>query len=492
MAINKVEYIKDSKFPNFAIAGDEKTITLSTAKTIDEDVQDGNTAKLTSRQQKYLNFNLSKIEETTTYETEPGDETLPPPEEGDESDPEKQALTDNIGGSTNVNGINPANAMFGTALLQSTAILTSIINPVTPTAPLGTAALAAGTLGVAGAAAFDMSFIERMSDMQDASALLTTVDEYSVLLDEDLKTMQNVIENVEEGAKSAEGTEDTTENNTQNIEEELATLKEQLEQAKAEGDEEKVAEITAQIEQLTASAQNNMKNSPEQIIVNNEIAHEMFETTTSVAEFLKDGAAFGTIGSVNTAALAGASALSFVFSGKATAISAYWATLAAAWETSIITASLAPIATVKSGEAAVTATYGAVAGGLFASASVIMAGKTAAEYVAGSKGDELKTSLKEFNETLTEHDKIVETLNAEKTNNEGEGPNNAGATGGDGNGAGDGTGGTGGAGGTGSAGGSSGSAGGSSGSAGGSSGGAGGTGSAGGSSSGSSGGAPVA
>ena len=53
MAINKVEYIKDSKVPDFAVAGDEKTINKTTAKTIDEDVKEGNTADLTNAQTKY-------------------------------------------------------------------------------------------------------------------------------------------------------------------------------------------------------------------------------------------------------------------------------------------------------------------------------------------------------------------------------------------------------------------------------------------------------
>ncbi len=34
MAINKVEYIKDSKVPDFAVAGDEKTINKTTAKPL--------------------------------------------------------------------------------------------------------------------------------------------------------------------------------------------------------------------------------------------------------------------------------------------------------------------------------------------------------------------------------------------------------------------------------------------------------------------------
>lgn len=54
MAVNKVEYVRNSSTPGFAVAGDEKTITKSTANTIQKDVDQGNTEKLDQGQQKYL------------------------------------------------------------------------------------------------------------------------------------------------------------------------------------------------------------------------------------------------------------------------------------------------------------------------------------------------------------------------------------------------------------------------------------------------------
>ena len=83
MAINKVEYIKDSKVPDFAVAGDEKTINKTTAKTIDEDVKEGNTADLTNAQAKYLN-NALNSQDNTTYETGEGEPV--PPEDGTEGE----------------------------------------------------------------------------------------------------------------------------------------------------------------------------------------------------------------------------------------------------------------------------------------------------------------------------------------------------------------------------------------------------------------------
>ncbi len=54
MAIQPVEYIKNSSTAGFAVAGDEKTITSDNANTIQKDVSQGNTKDLTVAQEKYL------------------------------------------------------------------------------------------------------------------------------------------------------------------------------------------------------------------------------------------------------------------------------------------------------------------------------------------------------------------------------------------------------------------------------------------------------
>ena len=74
MAINKVEYIKDSSTSGFAIAGDQKVINKQNAQTIEKDVEEKNTQDLTGGQKRYLN-NALEGSDNTNYENAGGDET---------------------------------------------------------------------------------------------------------------------------------------------------------------------------------------------------------------------------------------------------------------------------------------------------------------------------------------------------------------------------------------------------------------------------------
>ncbi|MGN1153947.1 MAG: hypothetical protein ACI4S3_07945, partial [Candidatus Gastranaerophilaceae bacterium] len=58
MGVKPVEYKRDSSTQGFAVAGDKKDITKTTANTIKKDVDQGNTQDLDNAQSRYLEQNI--------------------------------------------------------------------------------------------------------------------------------------------------------------------------------------------------------------------------------------------------------------------------------------------------------------------------------------------------------------------------------------------------------------------------------------------------
>lgn len=454
MAINKVEYLKDSKTPDFAVAGDSKTINSTNAQLIYEDVKDGNTEKLNRSQYKYLNHQLNNSKDTTDYETNEKDGSLSE-DNIDETTANKEQGKNGQGGfgegGTNVSAA--AGLLFGQAILGtsafanvslSTILATEIAPIIIPTTPFGTALQIAGMVGISEALMFDDEFVNRMETLGASNEYDQSLEESLGTINEDLEKMNEELEaaadeatETEEGTEGTEGTEGA---------DELTSLYEQLESAQANGDQALVEELLAQIQELEGSAGEEKAAINEEYIENNTNAHELADYTKVEADKLAEGKELGIMGAVNTAQLGAASALSFVSSGvaagiaaKRTAFGSYYAAAAAAASSSLFGSFMAPIFTAISvaeysaaAEASITATEATTAGGMLAGAAGLMAGKTAAEFVAGSKGNELKSSLAELDEALTIHDEFVGNVQAdEETSTEEESSTETGEASGD-------------------------------------------------------------
>lgn len=405
MAVNKVEYINDSKTAGFAIAGDEKTINTSTAKTIEEDVKEGNTEELTKGQKKYLKYSINKSsEDNTQYETTPGDDTLPPDGEGEGENPEGNEQKTQQGGVGN--SPSPASMMFGTLLLQSTMVMKEMMNPMT-TLGVGIADTVAGAAAVVGASLFDSEYSNRLSEAQAAGEYIGTIEEYVQTIKEDIAAQAANLEDVTE-YEDVEP-EQPTEPEVSDTAEELQNLYAELEQAQEAGDQTKIDEITARIQEL----EGNQEEGPEEttgetqeemiarIQATNSEAHDISDYTSSVSKFLKGGNDFGSAGMMNTLALTGAIATSIMMSVKASGIATAMAAL--------------PFGTGAAARAIAAVVLCATGSALFATASAQMAVKTAKEFSCGNKGKELEMSLQQLDEPLVEHDKIVESFAAQET-----------------------------------------------------------------------------
>lgn len=415
MAINKVEYINNSSTAGFAIAGEEKVINNSSAQTIKKDVDEGNTEDLSSGQYKFLHAAL-KNSDNTTYETESGDETLPPEEtspEGtnatDETDKtgttNEEAESDSKEGdkksgneNQNASGGNKSGSgsLFGVALYTATGALTPIMN--TFTAPfVASANIALAAAGMIGSANFDNELNNRLSEANAATEYMNAIQEYIDVINIDIEAL---------------GIDQNKEGSTETVTLEL--LQQQLEEAQANGDQQRIDEITAEIEKLQTetntteetneSTEGSNKELPnlEELTAHNNEAKDIHNYTSSVADFLQEGNKLGAMGTMNTSALAMSAVVSTALSAKA------WLGINMFTVQNSITGS----AMCK------------IAAGMFAGAAAIMLGKTAKEFKAGKQGNELQSSVSNLTQPLDTHSQVLEKLSAKEEEKSEEGGEN--------------------------------------------------------------------
>lgn len=408
MAINKVEYIKDSSTTGFAIAGEQKVINKQNAQTIEKDVEENNTQDLTGGQKKYLN-NALEGADNTNYENTDGDETTLEDKDKlsndtDSDNPLTKGKGSNTGagvkeGLTTMGSMGAAAAgagmtgmAFAFAQQQGVSIAQVAMNawaaPIVGGIDL---ALAAGaTVGVA---AFDSNYSQRLSEESTSSEYMNTIDEYIQNMDTDIETFMSKIES--ENAEAPEEPEEpeAPETSGNDINEQLAGLQAELEEAIANGDNEKAEELKAQIEELqqgegTKSPEKSEEEIANEVVARNSEAHDINDFTTDVATFLTEGNSFGQFGTINAAALA-----------VCTAGSTFLSVLA--WRG----ANLFNTPLAIAGAAMCIA-----ASATFATATGLMTAKTVNEYKCGSSGSELNTKLGELSSRFGDHDKIVEAL----------------------------------------------------------------------------------
>lgn len=397
MAINKVEYIKDSSTSGFAIAGDQKVINKQNAQTIEKDVEEKNTQDLTGGQKRYLN-NALEGSDNTNYENTGGDETGLGDDEGiSDKDLNKSNGPGTKEGLTTMGSMGAAGAAVGMsgmafAFAQQQGISVAQVAMNAWAAPIiGGIDLALAAGATAGVAMFDSSYSERLSEESAASEYISTIDEYIQNMDIDI---QSFIDKTGKGAETPEASEKPeTDNN-----EKLAALQAELDEAIANGDEEKANELRAQIGEIKngEGAKVPAKNEEQiaaEVVARNSEAHDIDGYTTDVASFLSEGNVYGKFGTINATALA-----------VCTAGSTFLSVLA--WRG----ANLFNTPLAIAGAAMCVA-----ASATFAAATGLMTAKTVNEYKCGASGNNLTNKLGVLSSKFGDHDKITQTLVANET-----------------------------------------------------------------------------
>ena len=397
MAINKVEYIKDSSTSGFAIAGDQKVINKQNAQTIEKDVEEKNTQDLTGGQKRYLN-NALEGSDNTNYENAGGDETALDNETTDNTSPKhsntgpgtKEGLT--TMGSLGAAGAAAGMSGMAFAFAQQQGISIAQVAMNAWAAPIiGGIDLALAAGATVGATMFDSSYSERLSEESAASEYISTIDEYIQNMDIDI---QSFIDKVDEGAETPDVPEEPEADNN----EKLVTLQAELDEAIANGDEEKANELRAQIEEIKngEGAKVPAKNEEQiaaEVVARNSEAHDIDGYTTDVASFLSEGNIYGKFGVINATALA-----------VCTAGSTFLSVLA--WRG----ANLFNTPLAIAGAAMCIA-----ASATFAAATGLMTAKTVNEYKCGASGNNLTNKLSELGSKFGDHDKIAQKLVTKET-----------------------------------------------------------------------------
>lgn len=400
MAINKVEYIKDSSTSGFAIAGDQKVINKQNAQTIEKDVEEKNTQDLTGGQKRYLN-NALEGSDNTNYENAGGDETALDNETTDNTSPKhsntgpgtKEGLT--TMGSLGAAGAAAGMSGMAFAFAQQQGISIAQVAMNAWAAPIiGGIDLALAAGATVGATMFDSSYSERLSEESAASEYISTIDEYIQNMDIDI---QSFIDKVDEGAETPDVPEEPEEPEADNNEK-LVALQAELEEAIANGDEEKANELRAQIEEIKngEGAKVPAKNEEQiaaEVVARNSEAHDIDGYTTDVASFLSEGNVYGKFGAINATALA-----------VCTAGSTFLSVLA--WRG----ANLFNTPLAIAGAAMCIA-----ASATFAAATGLMTVKTVNEYKCGASGNNLMNKLSELGSKFGDHDKIAQKLVTKET-----------------------------------------------------------------------------
>lgn len=365
MAVNKVEYKLDSVTSGFAVAGDEVQMKSSNAETIQKDVDEGVTEELTSGQQKYLDKVVSTTStDSTDYETDSTDG-----EDLNDSEEENSSISTGEAGDVH---------NFGMPTLLATTAFIPFMNTFTATT-IGAADLVLAISAQNRVSSFDSAYQARLSAASLNQAEM--VDEYSQLLSEDLDAMNEAItEDTEfEDSEEQAGTEQDSI---------LAQLKSALEDASANGDDEKVTEIESQISIVEAGGEISEEprdTSLETVSINNELSHEVADESTEISNFLQEGDENGKVGMQNAKGLYGSVGTSAVL-----ALAAF-----AGVDPFTINGSIAGSALCLT------------AGTKFGVAGAQMTSKANDELACAQVGNDIASSVESMQDSLADHDDKV-------------------------------------------------------------------------------------
>ncbi len=386
--VNPVEYIKDSSTAGFAVAGEQKPITDDNANTIKKDVDQGNTKKLDSGQTKFLEGRVD--EDTIDYS----------------NDEMKNVGKNQIDteGTENSNDLKTAGTMAGSAvsgagfLFASTMLICcknfeSLMN--TFFAPLmGGIFLASGVTAIASAKAFDDQYGNRMSQMNTAGDTNQTIQNYYDLMNSDMDTM------VEDAEKYKDLSDTKLTGDVDRITQ-IGALQAQLSVYESQGNQEKVAELQAQIAELTQEGEEDptgamlgdLEKGLETCSGNSAEASGVAESGSTVAEFLGDGNKMGAFATVNAVMLGGCALAGGIMAGKA------WlnVTIFTSWMSALGSAlSLAGVA-------------------LYTTAAVKMGNKAKDEFKCADAGSEMQDNVNNLRSNVEQQTGFTETTGAEYT-----------------------------------------------------------------------------
>lgn len=403
--VKPVEYIKDSSTAGFAVAGDQKPITDNNANTIKKDVDQGNTEKLDNGQTKLLD---SKVDEDTI----------------DYSNDEMKNVGKNqidTKDTENSNGLQTAGSMvaasagaasaggvssLGVGIQMDSYLIAAKEADKPAKIPFmaivaGAIDLGVGTMALVAVNAFDDQYGNRMSQMNTAGDTNQTIQNYYDLMTSDMDTMVEDAEKYKDlsDSKLASDIERMTK---------IGVLQGQIASLQEQGNLEKVAELQAQLDELTQEGEQDptgamlgdLEKGLETYSGNSAEASGVAESGSTVAEFLRDGNQMGALGIVNTSLLT-ASALMML---KST-YNAVRTAAKVAWPFNSIAAVIAAIgaAMMLAGNVMVVA------------AAVKMGNKAKDEFKCADAGSEMQDYVNNLHSNVEQQTGFTETTGAEYT-----------------------------------------------------------------------------
>lgn len=301
--VKPVEYIKDSSTAGFAVAGDQKPITDNNANTIKKDVDQGNTQKLDDGQTKLLG---SKVDEDTIDYSNDEMKNV-----GKNQIDTKDTESSDAGGATLDTAASAgttvaaaASATLGKAFL-SAALKNSATSEIPFAAVLaGGVDLAIGALAIVAANSFDDQYGSRMSQMNTAGDTNQTIQNYYDLMTSDMDTM------VEDAEKYKDLSDSKLTGDVDRITQ-IGALQAQISVYESQGNQEKVAELQAQITELTQEGEEDptgamlgdLEKGLETYSGNSAEASGVAESGDVVSDFLKQGTTMGILATINSALL---------------------------------------------------------------------------------------------------------------------------------------------------------------------------------------------
>lgn len=387
--VKPVEYKKDSSTVGFAVAGDKKEITKPNANTIEKDVKQGNTKDLESGQEKYLESLVDEdnIDYTNDELNNVGKNQIDTDSAEKTSDANK---VESVAGSA----ASAAGFMFGATIVKG---IQSLV-PKSASSVVGALACAAvfigsGTLALVTANNFDDQYDDRMNQKDSAGNTNNIIQQYYDQMTSDMDTMT-------EDAKTYADLSDQKLTADVDRMTQIGALQAQILVYQAQGNEEMVAQLEAQIAELTKQGEadktgdqiDELQKGLETYSGNNAEAMGVTDSGSTVAEFLKQGNTMGIYGTINSTMLAVAAG--FATNAAVASISA----IKLPWD--------APIAFAAAALDTATAV-------LFLLAAGKMVKKTIDEFKCADAGSEMQENVNNLLANAEQQGGFTETTGAE-------------------------------------------------------------------------------
>lgn len=387
--VKPVEYKKDSSTTGFAVAGDQKQITKDNAVTIEKDVKQGNTNDLDNAQSKYLE---SQIEDVDNIEYS-DDERKNVGKNQINTDDTENSNALQTAGTVAGSAASGAGFLFASALLgycnEHTPLMNTIVAPF-----IGGVFLASGGIAIASAISFDDQYGSRMSQLDAAGDNNNTIQSYYDQMTSDMDTM------TEDAATYADLSEQKVTADVDRITQ-IGALQAQIAVYESQGNTEKVAELQAQIAELTKEGEadetggkiDELKQGIETYSGNNAEALGVADSGDTVAEFLGDGNQMGTFATINSVMLGGCALAGGIMAGKAWRLVTFFTSWMAALGSALCIAGVA----------------------LYATAAVKMGGKAKDEFKCADAGSEMQDNVNNLRSNVEQQGGFTESTSAEYT-----------------------------------------------------------------------------